>query len=624
MARQNTFTIIPQAPRFDADTTPARPMTSKQVRKAYKAASKTPTMTRAERLKWEREEQDRIRKEFEKEKAAAKARAAREKKKEKEMQQREEKRRNGLPLVNVRPSQDTIARFVRGNGSKKKRDAEGLLVPAQLGDGGKHVDAVTTPEADATVLGSILEAEEEMDENETTAHVASDDSTPSNINNKTSEHSIGIEGCPTTVQEGKTDDKQAERVLGLVSEDHDVDLSFEAPIDKAMFDAALDLVPMATAGALSDTTPPDDMMENPAKQTVDGAAQLASSQDLLDDEINTDMLEELDELLCGGKTPAKPQSARPPSTKQITASSCANITSHNERQNRTEYKAATSPQAKRKSPSQRKAERPVSPGQSRHAPPTCTQAILVNFDDFFPTSSQQLRELEEEREPSQHRNTPQPLKNDGQEDTTTGANIPTRSLSNHAAVTRAGTEDLESAFSSFPSTGLSLFDCSAAAQPLRQTPRHAPRTDKPGAGASSKKPVLEPRPAASPPQPQPQPQPSRFFTSSGSREQLSLALQRSRRSAALEKLQEKERRRQEAGLVARQGTRDDARRQPASPARRPCDAEHDNAASSCSETAAVAQQADKENVQPADVRCSQETEYGGDWMEDAAWDLALC
>lgn len=33
---------------------------------------------------------------------------------------------------------------------------------------------------------------------------------------------------------------------------------------------------------------------------------------------------------------------------------------------------------------------------------------------------------------------------------------------------------------------------------------------------------------------------------------------------------------------------------------------------------------DKENVPPPEMRCSQETEYGGEWVEDAAWDLALC
>ncbi|KAK0703976.1 hypothetical protein B0T26DRAFT_658398, partial [Lasiosphaeria miniovina] len=99
------------------------PMTSKQAQKLHKLATRQPRLSKAEQRRFERDEQERIRNEFDKEKQASKARVARDKKKAKEQQAVEHKRKNGLPLVDVRPSQDTIARFVRGNGLGRKRDS---------------------------------------------------------------------------------------------------------------------------------------------------------------------------------------------------------------------------------------------------------------------------------------------------------------------------------------------------------------------------------------------------------------------------------------------------------------------------------------------------------------------
>ncbi|KAI8625638.1 hypothetical protein F5Y19DRAFT_261918 [Xylariaceae sp. FL1651] len=118
---QNTFSIIPNAPSAingigdTASSRPVRPpMTTKQVKKAYQKSNKGPKLSKAEQRRRDLFEQDRIRKEFEKEKNQARARAARDKKKEKEERERAEKKKKGLPLVDVRPSQDTIARFIRG------------------------------------------------------------------------------------------------------------------------------------------------------------------------------------------------------------------------------------------------------------------------------------------------------------------------------------------------------------------------------------------------------------------------------------------------------------------------------------------------------------------------------
>ncbi|KAI0182717.1 hypothetical protein EV127DRAFT_302013, partial [Xylaria flabelliformis] len=131
---QNTFSIIPDLPSAingnlhgGADGSNARtnrpPMTTKQVKKAYQKANKGPKLSKAEQRRQELFEQDRIRKEFEKEKNQARARAARDKKKEKEERERAEKKKKGLPLVNVRPSQDTIARFVRAKPKSQRDDS---------------------------------------------------------------------------------------------------------------------------------------------------------------------------------------------------------------------------------------------------------------------------------------------------------------------------------------------------------------------------------------------------------------------------------------------------------------------------------------------------------------------
>ncbi|KXX83018.1 hypothetical protein MMYC01_200396 [Madurella mycetomatis] len=133
--RQNTFTLVPNPlglqglmsrPANGPQSKP--PMTSKQAQKLYRQTNRQPRMSKAEQRRIEREEQERIRRELDKEKQANKARILRDKKKAREQQVLEEKKRKGLPLVDVRPSQDTISRFVRGNGLGKKRDSTGASV----------------------------------------------------------------------------------------------------------------------------------------------------------------------------------------------------------------------------------------------------------------------------------------------------------------------------------------------------------------------------------------------------------------------------------------------------------------------------------------------------------------
>ncbi|KAI8299398.1 hypothetical protein K4K59_002220 [Colletotrichum sp. SAR11_240] len=106
---QNTFSVISNGAPGGAPSRP--PMTSKQAQKLYKQANKVPRRSKAEQRKWEKERQGEIKKELERERAAVKAKQARDRKKAKEEEARENRRRQGQPLFDCRPSQDTIARF---------------------------------------------------------------------------------------------------------------------------------------------------------------------------------------------------------------------------------------------------------------------------------------------------------------------------------------------------------------------------------------------------------------------------------------------------------------------------------------------------------------------------------
>lgn len=170
--RQNTFTLIPNpmgiqglAARTDLSAPTSRPMTSKQAQKAYRERTRQPRLSKAEQRRLEREEQEKIRRELEKEKQeadkqrqAARARTLRERKKVREQEIMQEKKKKGLPLVDVRPSQDTIARFVRGNGLGNKRDAAGTKVDLPVIDeDGESIEAVESEDSGTIYTSNSLD-----------------------------------------------------------------------------------------------------------------------------------------------------------------------------------------------------------------------------------------------------------------------------------------------------------------------------------------------------------------------------------------------------------------------------------------------------------------------------------
>jgi len=104
------------------------PMTSKQAQKLYRQKNRQPRMSKEEQRRLERLEQERIRKELEQEKRLNRAQFLREKKKQQEQAKLLERKRQGLPLVDPRPSQNVITKFIRGPVVGQKRDASGSIV----------------------------------------------------------------------------------------------------------------------------------------------------------------------------------------------------------------------------------------------------------------------------------------------------------------------------------------------------------------------------------------------------------------------------------------------------------------------------------------------------------------
>ncbi|TAQ90290.1 hypothetical protein B7494_g1369 [Chlorociboria aeruginascens] len=114
----NIFVVVALSLIKEAGQKP--PMTSTRAKKEYAKANRGPRVSRAEQRRRDQEELVRHRKEYEKIRAAEKAKNARDKKSEKVAKEKEERKRRGLPEPSrfVRASQPTISRFIT---SGKKR-----------------------------------------------------------------------------------------------------------------------------------------------------------------------------------------------------------------------------------------------------------------------------------------------------------------------------------------------------------------------------------------------------------------------------------------------------------------------------------------------------------------------
>lgn len=410
MGVQKTFTVIPPAGPATRTPIDSRPMTSKQVRKAYQAANRVPRISKAERIRQERAEQERIRKEFEKDKAAARAKFLREKKKAKEQAENEEKKKKGLPLVTVRPSQDTIAKFFRGNGFGHKRSCEGE-------DVGETTDTAKIPELPA--VEELAEEDDDDDDGE-------DFPSPKRLRNEKEQDGIVCEGVerreglaspvpeePCAEPCGIAEEKQSELIIEddfldgfeILSDEDMSKLSFNEAVTNISVDNGKDDQPPVELDAM----PVEEKQSHLHKTTHHQSDPITPTKnqprasqefDLIFDDEEDLELEML--ALDAVVTSQKPTRRTPRKTtaheldlglavdsdpgKEI---HCAK--SQKEHDQTSLMPPPPIPLAPRPSTS------PISPVAAEpQAPPLSTQQILFNMDDFFPSSSQQAAELEEE------------------------------------------------------------------------------------------------------------------------------------------------------------------------------------------------------------------------------------
>ncbi|KAK0385974.1 hypothetical protein NLU13_7148 [Sarocladium strictum] len=581
---QKTFTIVPPVSR-DASPIPGFTggrMTSKQVKDAYKTANKGPRMSRAERLQMERAEQQRIRREMEKEKASAKARLLRDKKKEREMAEREVKRRQGKPLVSVRPSQDTIARFVRGNGTDRKRDCQGSTItqcpspqtiPLQKD--------LPQPNAILESVASNVDSYRRTTELHTSARSVSSSSgqkavpkptpDPSGLDESGSNTRLGdnlLSDSPQDQQNSVWELKDSSRVeetrtapvdatlAAVMDEDLDTDLSQEAlagaqPEDRPKIPDQLPQLNLDQLDQFFDEDPEIDTFEelHELKDTPVDAGRSRLSGFMQGSAAQTHTMDSNSEECCPGKRICQVVPA------QVLQPGTASVVQTEQRQSQ-------------KVPDKQKPNQPP----VFQAPPSSTQVIMMNPDDFFPTASQLARELDQD------------------------------TLALDALV------DSMTPSQSMPPPPPPRIMTPSARKTADQSPI-TPMTPK-MTRAMIREPGLDPardvvlphlRTTSSPSTP------PRWFTASGSKELESLALQRSRRTAALQELQLKERRR--SGVSPSMGEAKPKSSSPATlePISNSCARVSPSKRESCSNPL------EKENIPP---NASQETDYGGGWMED--------
>ncbi|PTB65085.1 hypothetical protein BBK36DRAFT_1122372 [Trichoderma citrinoviride] len=407
MRVQRTFTVVPAPGPAERTPVDNRPMTSKQVRKAYREANRVPRVSKAELRRQERAEQERIRKELEKEKAASKAKALREKKRAKEQAEREEKKKKGLPLVNVRPSQDTIARFVRGNGSGSKRDCQGRDTSAApvlpTVEESEEEDDLPSPKRFCETKHELKGIIEEPEQDEAgTVPERGESETPAAPEEPLTE----LDTVPHNEPVAEEDFLEGFEVM---SDDEISKLSFNAVVAKGKVKdqedpppIGPDATPSEGESVLDETTArqpdPPNSIKNPEAMALPDFDLISDDEDDLELEmLALDVVltpqQQLPKEAMEKPLPPKPQNYVPTKSSYETD---LGLAAGLEEPSPTKHQASLMPPPPLPAAPQRPRSQASPVAMKPQAPPLSTQQILYNMDDFFPTSSQQAAELEGE------------------------------------------------------------------------------------------------------------------------------------------------------------------------------------------------------------------------------------
>jgi hypothetical protein len=356
-------------------------MTSKAAKKAYQQRKRGPKVSRAEQRRLEAEELDRQKREYEKERSANRAKAAREKKAAKEQAERAARKKLGLPEPSkfVRASQPTISVFVLNGNKRTWQDMEALA-----------------EEYEGTVC------DRDSDTENPAKRVAQDDDTEDEFGDFPSLSQSDLPGLldavSSLIERGERKD-DVQDLLGrriIVNEDYQhpevqSDEPQDLPTEKIRSNEENQypededvLADMATTQLLSEAA-------DAATRTEDVILEVAANTGLRSESSEPVIKSPVAVVTSVGtrtRTSPKPQPARRPPLQERSVNMPPPSAPISKTIRSISF-AATPPKAK---------NTPVRATNIRTTkwtnPPSATQAFLENhLDDFFPSPSQEVREL---------------------------------------------------------------------------------------------------------------------------------------------------------------------------------------------------------------------------------------
>jgi len=412
-SRQQTFDLVPET--LIPQNAPKKAMTMKQAKKAAAMASRTPRMSRAERARLEKEELDRQRKERDKHRASEKAKAAREKKAAKLAEEKAQRKKLGIPEPSkyVRSSQQAISGFVTTGFKRRKTEEES----DNESEGTKTLSRGNSEERELTDIPPVYRngvvEEEEVDERQC------NDSPAKNHESPLPQAGPSLPQQPST-SPLKTKTKNNLRVMCKeASEDcdeFDDDLELFAAMAESIVELPIDS-PRDTTRAAKDVPGPNDglgsrnMHSNTASnigpRTISCPTPITSKRNSVNKA----------QVSIEGFKPSLPSPVVKP-LKASNSTSFAQPTSNEKaRQVGNAFTSNISKNNRLRPLSQRSVNMPPPPPPHKrlfdnrsglatparkqafaaNLPPSSTQNFLRdNLEDFFPSPTQELRELRDE------------------------------------------------------------------------------------------------------------------------------------------------------------------------------------------------------------------------------------
>ena len=357
-------------------------MTSKAAKRAHQLATRGPKISRAEQRRREAEALAQQKKDFEREKASARAKAAREKKAAKEQTEKDARKKMGLPEPSrfVRASQPTISRFVR-SGNKQTwvevdhaaEESDGIAVCDEEADRG------TLLEPPAKKVKTRDESEDEYGGFPSFSH-SEIETLLEDIDSSTLLESVQNDRPQSRTSTPERQPESKSKTPSIIEQKNSYEIPWELPEDIDDM-AATQLRSEAADGAV-----------RPAQQQkhleVSARAEIASSR--------LDLIAKPAPYVLTKKPPqAKPVANIRPALQERSINMPPPPLPAQKKETRS-ISFAPSPLQPRNLPRKLPRSPPSTPSKPA-LPPSATQAFLEDhLDDFFPSPSQEIRELRDD------------------------------------------------------------------------------------------------------------------------------------------------------------------------------------------------------------------------------------